>query len=76
MKIDLYIKIVLTVIAIGVAIPLLTNPPVINNANASNDRIGMIATANNNNVWQLKNGKVRMCSYVKYLKPNCSPWSD
>ena len=44
MRIDLYTKIVLTVIAIGVAMPLLTNPPVINNANAKNDTIGMISS--------------------------------
>ena len=82
MKNDLYIKVILTVIAIGVAIPLLSNSPVINNASKRkppilkvNDKTDMIASSDGY-LFQLRNGKVRVCYDMTNEKPYCSPWSD
>lgn len=80
MKIDLYTKIILTVIAIGALVPALTNPPVTNKANAFVGNGGMISNGQQSQVvWQLKDNKVRACAlwgFDKNKKPECSKWSD
>ena len=80
MKIDLYTKIILTVIAIGVLVPALTNPPVTNKANAFVGNGGMISSGQQSQVvWQLKDNKVRVCAlwnFAENKKPECSQWSN
>ena len=68
MKIDFYTKVVLTIIAIGVTIPMISNPPITKHANAAfGGGSEMIVTGQGSMMWHLKDGKVRYCQF-----DNCS----
>lgn len=75
MKIDLYTKIILTVIAIGVSVPILTNPPITNKANAFGGGGDIISAASSTYVYHLKGDKIRSC-YSSGGGMKCSNWSN
>ena len=74
MKIDLYVKIVLTIIAIGVFIPMLANPPIIYKASAFGNN-GMIV-ADDGYVYHLYGDKIRTCYVSKGNSTKCGSWSN
>ena len=74
MKLDLYIKFILTVIAIGVFIPMLANQPMTYKANAFENIDGMI-TNHNKYIYHLKGHKIRACIVSEDLTTTCGNWS-
>ena len=77
MKIDLYTKIILTVIAIGALVPILTNPPVTNKASAFVGGGGeMILNLTNSRIYHLKDSKVRVCLLKSGDNVTCGKWSN
>ena len=76
MKFDLYTKFILTVIAIGVFIPMLANPPVTNKANAFVGGGEMIVAPSRQSVVHLNDGKVRWCSLNPDGGMKCGRWSN
>ena len=72
----MYTKIILTVIAIGVLVPVLTNPPVTNRANAFGGGGDMISAASSTFVYHLKGNKIRTCSVSSGMSTKCGSWSN
>ena len=67
MNLDLYTKVVLTLIAIGVLVPIINNFTITKSANAkSGNSVEMIATSGEgSSVFHLKDGKIRWCNVKK-----------
>ena len=67
MNLDLYTKVVLTVIALGVLVSINNSSTITKSANAtSGSGTEMIATSGEgSSVFHLKNGKIRHCNRVK-----------
>ena len=91
MKIDVYVRIVLSLIAIGIFIPMLVNPPVTNKANAfvgNKIKYQIVNSTKENWVWILntETGNVKVCyewlqirskrSEVNSKSPLCSEYSN
>ena len=78
MKLDFYTKFILTVIAIGVLIPMVGNPPVTKNANAFVGGGEMIESVGGSGyaVMHLKNSKVRFCETLGNYRVKCGNWSN
>ena len=79
MPIDLYTKVVLTVIAIGVGMLVFQQKPITEAQADQSSGDGMITptTAADGNVWvgHLRNGQVRFCRSALNITV-CTKWSD